>query len=213
MPTQDYFAAASTATVIKAPASVTADGSGVGVDISKYNGKLMIITSLVKTAGTNPTMATKFQGSTPGDYVGTITYTGSGTGTITEVDSGPATIEEDITVTFTSATAFSVAGGTTGAIGTGSVGTKFTSNYISFLLTAGSTAFSKDETFVIACTAQAYTDITGATIANPGATATIARTVIDADKCGRYIRPVFDIGGTDNPAYTIGITAYGMVQG
>ena len=97
-----------------------------------------------------------------------------------------------------------------GALGNATVGTKFSSAKISFLLTAGSTAFINTDAFTVATLAQTYSDITGATIANPGAVKTIARTVVNSDKIGRYIRPVFDIGGTDNPSYLVGITAYGM---
>lgn len=210
MPGIDYFAAASTATVIKAPADITADTTGAGVDISSYLGQIMLVTALINVTGTNPTMATKFQTSTDADYVGAIAYSGTGTGTITDLDSGANTVAEDITITFSNATTAAVVGGTTGAIGTATVGTRFTSPQISFMLTAGGTAFVNSDAFTVTMTEQVYTDISGATIASPGAVSTIARTVINAEKCGRFIRPVFDIGGTNSPKYTIGVTAYGI---
>lgn len=210
MPTTDYFASGSTATVIKAPAAVAADATGAGVDISAYTGKIMLVTPIFNTAGTNPTMATKFQTSVDANLVSTVAYTGTGNGTITEVSGGPDSVAEDITVTFSSATSAAVAGGTSGAIGTATVGTKFTSSKINFMLTAGGTAFVNTDAFTVTVAAQTYADITGATIASPGATSTIARTAINSDACGKYIRPVFDIGGTVSPSYLIGITAYGI---
>lgn len=209
----DYFAAGSTPVVIKAPAAVAASANGAGVDISNYTGQIHLATALFNTAGTNPTIATKFQSSTDANHVGTITYTGTGNGRITEVDNGPDTVAEDITVTFSNATTAAVSGSVTGAIGTATVGTKFTSAQISFLLTAGSAAFVNTDAFTVPVTAQAYTDITGATIASPGTTKTIARTVVDSDKLGRFIRPVFTVGGTNSPSYLVGITAYGMQNG
>lgn len=210
MPAIDYFAAAAVATVIKAPAAVAADATGSGVDINNYQGELLLITALFNTAGTNPTMAVKFQASTTLNVIDSVAYAGTGNGTCTEVSGGPDTVEEDITVTFSNATTAAVVGSVSGSLGNATVGTRFTSSKISFLLTAGSTAFVNTDAFTIGTLAQTYADISGATIANPGAVKTIARTVINSDKIGRYIRPVFDIGGTDNPSYLIGITAYGI---
>lgn len=210
MPANDYFADGSIATVIKAPAAVAADANGAGIDISAYTGKIMLVTGLFNTAGTSPTMATKFQTSTLTDLVGTITYTGTGNGTITEVEGGPDAVLEDFTITFSNATTAAVVGSVTGSLGNATVGTKFTSPQISFLLTAGGTAFVNTDAFTVPILAQVYADIAGATIANPGSTSKIARTAIDSDKIGRYIRPVFDIGGTNSPSYLIGITAYGL---
>ena len=210
---RDQFTSASTATVIKAPAAVTADANGAGVDISNYSGLVMLLAAIFNTAGSSPTLAAKYQTSTDGDYVGEISYIGTGTGNLTELASGPDTVAEDFTITFSSATSAAVVGSVSGSLGTATVGTKFTSTKISFLLTAGSTAFVNTDAFAVSTTAQAYTDIAGATIANPGSTSTIVRTVVDSDKLGRFIRPVFDIGGTNSPSYTIGITAYGMVNG
>ena len=210
---RDQFTSASTATVIKAPAAVAADANGAGFDISSYSGLVMLLAAIFNTAGSSPTLATKYQTSTDGDYVGDISYTGTGTGKLTELASGPDTVAEDFTITFSSATSAAVVGSVSGSLGTATVGTRFTSAQISFLLFAGGTAFVNGDAFTFTTTAQAYTDIAGATIANPGSVKTIARTVIDSDKCGKYIRPVFDIGGTAGPSYLVGITAYGMVNG
>jgi hypothetical protein len=210
MPAFDYFAAAATATVIKAPAAVAADASGAGVDINNYTGDLLLVSAIFNTAGTNPTLATKFQASNSGNFIESVAFAGTGNGTITEVVAGPDAVAENITVTFSNATTAAVVGCVSGALGNATVGTKFSSAKISFLLTAGSTAFINTDAFTVATLAQTYSDITGATIANPGAVKTIARTVVNSDKIGRYIRPVFDIGGTDNPSYLVGITAYGM---
>jgi len=210
MPAIDYFASASTATVIKAPAAVAADATGAGVDINNYKGAVMLVSSIFNTAGTSPTLATKFQASNTLNVIDSVAYAGTGNGTLTELSGGPDTVEEDITVTFSNATTAAVVGSVSGALGTATVGTKFSCAQISFLLTAGGTAFVNSDAFTIGTLAQTYADITGATIASPGAVKTTARTVINSDAIGRYIRPVFDIGGTDNPSYLVGIVAYGM---
>lgn len=210
MPKLDYFAAASTATVIKAPASVTADANGPGIDISSYDGDLMLIGSINNIAGTTPTMNIKFQTAAEANVVITNSYTGTGNGTITEVAGGADSVAEDITIHMDSATAFTVTGSTSTAIGTGTVGTKFTSTKIEFLITAGSAAFVHTDAWTIHTHARTYTDITGAAFAEVAAANNIQRNVVNSDGLGRWIRPVYDIAGTDSPGYLIGITAYGM---
>jgi hypothetical protein len=68
-------------------------------------------------------------------------YTGTGNGTISGLIGGSASIAETITVTMTSSTAFSVSGSVSGALGTGTVGTAFTSTKVNFTITAGGIAF------------------------------------------------------------------------
>lgn len=92
--------------------------------------------------------------------VGTTTRTGTGNGTISAVDSvDPTGVTETWTITFTAATTFTVTGSVSGAQAGGTVGTNYTSNSpagrISFLITAGGTAFIAGDNFTIPVTANA----------------------------------------------------------
>lgn len=78
-------------------------------------------------------------------------FVGTGTGTIA-ADGGTASVAETITVTFSSATAFAVAGSVSGALGTGVVGTAFTSTKANLTITAGGTAFVSGDVFTFAVT-------------------------------------------------------------
>lgn len=72
------------------------------------------------------------------------TTTGTGNGIISELATKPfATISENITITFSSDTSFTVVGSISGALGSGTVGTLFTAtgNVCRFLISAGETAF------------------------------------------------------------------------
>jgi hypothetical protein len=80
----------------------------------------------------------------------TPSFVGTGNGTISAVLGGSAGVAEIITVTFTSATAFGVVGSVSGSLGTGTVGTPFTSTKCSFLITAGGTAFVATDAFTFA---------------------------------------------------------------
>lgn len=79
----------------------------------------------------------------------TPSFTGTGNGTIAALG-GSASVAETITVTFTSATAFGVVGSVSGSLGTGTVGTPFTSTKTNFTITAGGTAFVSTDAFVFA---------------------------------------------------------------
>lgn len=210
MPGIDYFAGGSTATVIKAPASVTASANGAGIDISSYIGMLMIIAAIAKIAGTTPTMDVHFETTTDANVVITNTYSGTGNGTITEVKGGPDTVAEDITIHMDSATGFTVTGSVSTAIGTGTVGTKFVSSKIEFMITAGSTAFVHTDGWTIHTHARTWTNIADAAFTQVTTVNGIQRLTINSDSAGRWIRPVLDIDGTDSPEYIVGLTAYGL---
>jgi flagellar hook protein FlgE len=77
-------------------------------------------------------------------------YTGTGNGVMSAVTAGAASVAETITMTATSATSFSVVGSVSGALGTATVGTPFTSGQIGFTITAGSTAFIAGDAFTVA---------------------------------------------------------------
>lgn len=212
MPNIDYFAAASTAVPIVAPTEVSATGYSVGVDTSNFVGKAMLVTGIVNTAGTDPTLEVAFETSDAINVLdGDITFAGDGDGTLTQLYGGPATAEETITLTFTKATEATVAGSITGSIGTATVGEVFTSDYVTFLLTAGATPFAKDDEFSFDVLEQTYTAIDVDPVLTDD-TAVIARTVIDTDTCGQWIRAAMTIDGTDSPKFFAGVTAYGMVN-
>src|SRR5262249_42300905 len=77
----------------------------------------------------------------PRGAAGTSSYSGLGDGTISALDGGTTSVAENITITATDATHFDVTGSVSGALGTATVGTPFSSNKISFTLTAGNTDF------------------------------------------------------------------------
>lgn len=204
----DYFAGASTQLTIKTPASVTADGNSAGVDIKDLECECMAVLMGKSIAGTLPTMTVKLQDADDDDVIDTVDYTGTGDGTLTEVEGGPDAVEEDITITFSNATTAAVVGSVTGAIGTATVGTKFTSPQISFMLTAGSVAFVNTDAFTVGVLARTYSDVVSFTALD--ATGSIQRKALSVDQLGRFLRANFDIGGTDNPAFIIGIALYGL---
>jgi hypothetical protein len=79
----------------------------------------------------------------------TPSFTGTGNGTI-DARGGSAGVAEIITVTFTSATAFGVVGSVSGSLGSGVVGTPFTSTKANLTITAGGTAFVATDAFTFA---------------------------------------------------------------
>lgn len=76
----------------------------------------------------------------------TPSFLGTGNGTI-DARGGSAGVAEVITVTFTTATAFGVVGSISGSLGTGVVGTPFTSTKANLTITAGGTAFVATDAF------------------------------------------------------------------
>jgi hypothetical protein len=76
----------------------------------------------------------------------TPSFTGTGNGTI-DARGGSAGVAETITVTFTSATAFNVVGSVSGSLGSGVVGTPFTSTKANLTITAGGIAFVATDAF------------------------------------------------------------------
>lgn len=76
-------------------------------------------------------------------------FVGTGDGPISGLAGGSASVAETITITFTDATHFDVAGSVTGSIASGVVGTPFTSTKINFEITAGGTAFVATDEFTV----------------------------------------------------------------
>jgi hypothetical protein len=79
----------------------------------------------------------------------TPSFVGTGNGTI-DARGGSASIAETITVTFTSSTAFNVVGSVSGSLGSGVVGTPFTSTKANITITAGGIAFVATDAFTFA---------------------------------------------------------------
>jgi hypothetical protein len=203
----------STLTTIQTPASISADGSSAGVDARNLIGQGALIMTALKTAGTNPTLAVKLQGAQDGDVVTSVTPgTNTGNGTCTEVYGGPDAVAETITLTFSNATTAAVVGATSGALGSATVGTRFTSANVSFLLTAGSTGWANLDTIAIITTERTYADVDGGAFTGLTTAASIQKKAIDFDKCPRYLRATYDIGGTSSPAYTVAIAAQSLTN-
>lgn len=77
-----------------------------------------------------------------------VNRVGVGDGSIVAITATSAFVKpETISVILTSPTAFTVTGSVSGIIGTGTVGTAFTSTIVSFTVTVGATAFSADDYF------------------------------------------------------------------
>lgn len=76
-------------------------------------------------------------------------FTGTGTGRLTNCAGTAASVAETITVAFSSATAFTVSGSVSGALGSGTVGTPFTSAKVSFTAVAGSAPFTAGDTITL----------------------------------------------------------------
>jgi len=81
----------------------------------------------------------------------TPSFVGTGNGTI-DARGGSAGVAETITVTFTSVTAFNVVGSVSGSLGSGVVGTPFTSTKANLTITAGGTAFVATDAFTFVVT-------------------------------------------------------------
>ena len=203
----------STLTTIQTPASISADGNTAGVDVRSLIGQGAVIMTALKTSGTNPTLAVKLQGAPDGDVVTSVTPgSNTGTGTCTQVYGGPDAVADTITVTLTNATTATVVGGTSGSLANATVGTVYSSAQVTFLLTAGSTAFANNDTFAIITTARTYADIEGGAFTGLTTAASIQKKAINFDQAPRYLRANYDIGGTDSPAYTVAIAAQSLTN-
>lgn len=75
-----------------------------------------------------------------------ITWSGAGNGTLSGLIGTASTVQETITVTWSSATAFSVTGSVTGSMGSGTVGTLFSHAKLAFTAVAGGTPFAAGST-------------------------------------------------------------------
>lgn len=196
-----------TLTAIQSPASISATGNSAGLDARSLAGLGCLMLTSRNTAGTNPTLALKLQHSQDTDLIGAITYSGTGNGTITEVEAGPDAVAEDITITFSNATTAAVVGSVSGALGTATVGTKFSCAQVSLLLTAGSAAFVSTDAFTVPVSARSYADVGGGAFAGLTTGSSVQKLNLNFDRLGRYLRMAYTIGGTVSPAYALAVVA------
>lgn len=198
----------STLTTLQAAAAISADGNTAGVDCRNLIGQGALILTALNTAGTNPTLAVKLQGTQDAGVVTSVTPgANTGNGTCTQVYGGPDAVAEDITLTFSNATTAAVVGSVSGALGNATVGTLFSNANVEFLLTAGSAAWINGDTIVIVTTARTYADVAGGAFTGLTTGASIQKKAINFDQVPRYLRVNYDIGGTVSPAYTVAVAA------
>ncbi len=91
----------------------------------------------------------------PTGLIPTAGGSNAGNGEVSSIACKPfSTVSETITITFSSASAFSVSGSVSGALGSGTVENLFTAtgNKIRFLITAGTSAFVSGDTFTLTVT-------------------------------------------------------------
>lgn len=212
MAKDDYFAGGAIAGTIKSPEAVTTTGNTAPIDITDFRGMCIALANIVNTAGTNPTMAVKLQSAPDVDVVSSIGYAGTGNGSLTECAGGAGAVAETVTITFSNATTAGVVGSVSGSLGTATVGTKFTHVNISFLLAAGSTPFINTDAFTVVLAARVFTDVSQAvfTTVTGALAASHQKKTFDVDGMGRYMRARMTIGGTDAPAFNVGIMLYGL---
>jgi flagellar hook-associated protein 2 len=125
------------------------NGQNLGVSasvINDANGSRLALVS--NTIGQPGNLALSVSGA-----AGTPSYVGVGDGTISGLAGGTASKAETFTITATDATHFDVTGSVSGSLGTATVGTPFSSNKISFAITAGNTDFQAGDQFTVATTA------------------------------------------------------------
>lgn len=198
----------STLTTLQAQVAISADGYTAGVDCRSLIGQGALILTAINTAGTNPTLAVKLQGTQDADVVTSVTPgANTGNGTCTQVYGGPDALAENITLTFSNATTAAVDGSESGALGNATVGTLFSNANVEFLLTAGSAAWINGDTIVIVTTARTYADVAGGAFTGLTTGASIQKKAINFDQVPRYLRVNYDIGGTVSPAYTVAVAA------
>jgi flagellar hook protein FlgE len=85
--------------------------------------------------------------------------TNVGNGTVSALAATSATVAQTVTLTATSATTFSVVGSVSGALGTATVRTPFTSGQLDFTINAGSTAFAVGDKITVATTPVALSNV------------------------------------------------------
>lgn len=194
-----------TEAVVLAPlAAVAATVTSAGFDALKYNGSAnVLLVAATPSAGTDPTLAVKVQHSIDIPHVTSATYTGTGNGHI-EAVAGPDSLNETIVFTASSATEFAAVGGTSGALGTATVGTRFITPYCNVLITAGSVAYTATGHWDVITTVRTWADlVTFTPLTDAGTTELLP---VNLTEAGRFLRTVQTLGGTDSPSYATVVT-------
>jgi flagellar hook protein FlgE len=83
----------------------------------------------------------------------------TGNGTVSGLATTAATVAQNVVITATSPTTFSVVGSVSGALGTATVGVPFTSGQLDLTLAAGSTAFAIGDKFTVPTTPLALANV------------------------------------------------------
>lgn len=192
-------------------AAATSTAAGAGVDIVSYKGFALALLDSAAGTGTTPTNTIKLQGSPDASMVTSLAYAGTGNGKI-EVQAGPDPVAETITFTASSATSFAVAGGTSGSIGTLTVGTRFTSPQVNALITAGSVAFVSTDVFTVPTTTRTWTDIVGGAFTVLTTALSRQTLSVNVDALPRFIRAYGTITGA-NPSFTRSLNLLMMDDG
>jgi len=177
-------------------AAISATTTGAGVDLQPYRGSaLALLDFSANTAGAAPTHTTKLQTSPEANKVTSVTLVGTGNGRM-EAEAGPDPVAEDIVFTAgANPLEFAVVGGTSGALGTATVGTWFESKQIRALITQGSTAFVQNDAFTVPTTARTWTDLTGGAFTAQTTALSRQTKALAVDKLPRYLRSVSTLGG------------------
>ena len=210
--TMEYFPWVASILPIQVPAAIAASGNTPGLDLKPYDGQIGVILTSLNTAGTLPTLAAKLQTAQETNLVGAVALTGTGNGRLLELVGKGDTVAETITVTFSSASAFTVSGSVTGAMGSGTVGTKFTSPQISFIAYAGSTAFVNTDTIAVVMSARVYADVPNGAFAGLTTGSSVQMLALNSDALGQYLRVAFTLGGTVSPSYVACVSLLAMAQ-
>ena len=87
----------------------------------------------------------------------------TGNGTVTGISADTLAVAETWTITFTSATSFTVVGSVSGTMTAGTTGVAYDNNRINFTINPGSTAFVTGDTFTLTTTQVTVSDVLGST--------------------------------------------------
>lgn len=147
-------------------ASVVISGGGAflcGTEAAPFAGNFRVTLTGAESGRAARLVADYLNGS------GGVARSGAGDAALKQLTTVSGAVAETITVTFSSATAFSVSGSVSGSLGSGTVGTWF-SNCIEFLATAGATPQDAGSTITVTVAQRGFAnDGTGRTITvNPG---------------------------------------------
>ena len=96
-------------------------------------------------------------------YVATAGGSNAGNGTVTGISADTLAVAETTTITFTSATAFTVTGSVSGSMPAGTTGVAYDNNRVNFTINPGSTPFATGDTFTLTTTSVTVSDVLGST--------------------------------------------------